>query len=106
VGIIARLFHGLRVGLERKVLATLTYDRGMIAAGVLFAGGLLMELAFALRYLRHGLRLEGISYSAIFGLFLIILAAQLFGFTLLLELGRRRGFGRESAAPQGESHVG
>ena len=98
VGIIARLFHGLRGGLERKVLATITYDRGMIAAGALFGIGSLIEVAFLFRYIRLGLRLEGVSYSAIFGLLLIILSAQLFGFTLLLELGRRCGFGRGHGA--------
>jgi glycosyltransferase involved in cell wall biosynthesis len=103
VGIIARLFHGLRAGLERKVLSTITYDRGMIAAGALFAIGLIIEIAFLSHYLQLGLRLEGISYAAIFGLLLIILAAQLFGFTLLLELGRRLGFAREGRASQRES---
>jgi glycosyltransferase involved in cell wall biosynthesis len=99
VGIIARLFHGLRLGLERKVLAAITYDRGMIAAATLFAIGFFIEIAFLSRYIEHGLRLERVSYSAIFGLFLIILSAQLFGFTLLLELGRRCGFGRGHGAP-------
>ena len=32
--------------------------------------------------------------AVLFGLYLIILSVQLFGFTLILELGRRCGFGR------------
>jgi len=89
IGIIARTFHGLRSGMERRVLASVTYDRGMIASALLFIAGAGMELAFLANYLHLGLRLESISHPAIFGLLLVVLAVQLFGFTLLLELGRK-----------------
>ena len=92
-GIVARLFHGLRSGLEITVLRLVTYDRGMIGAAVLFLGGFALELGFLSQYLSAGLRLSEASHAAVFGLFLIILSAQLFGFALLLELGRRCGFG-------------
>lgn len=93
VGVLARLYHGLRSGLERKVLALLTYERGMIGAAALFAIGVLINAVFVYQYLRLGLRLEQPSHPSVFGLYLIILSAQLFGFTLILELGRRCGFG-------------
>jgi glycosyltransferase involved in cell wall biosynthesis len=92
-GVIARLYHGLRSGLEQKVLEKLTYDRGMIGSAALFAAGALINVAFLYTYLREGLRLSAPSHPSVFGLFLIILSAQLFGFTLILELGRRCGFG-------------
>jgi glycosyltransferase involved in cell wall biosynthesis len=98
IGIVARLFHGLRAGLERKVLALITYDRGMVGSILLLAIGLAIEAVFLSHYFQVRFRLEGVSYSAIFGLLLIIISAQLFGFTLLLELGRRCGFGRGHSA--------
>jgi len=93
VGIVARMFHGLRAGMARAILAALTYDRGMIAAALIFGAGSIFELEFLADYLGQGLKLERFSHPAIFGLLLIILSAQLFAFTLLLELGRRSGFG-------------
>jgi glycosyltransferase involved in cell wall biosynthesis len=89
VGIIARIIHGLRAGLEKHVLQVLSYDRGIIAAGVVFGLGALLDLNLVLDYFERGFRLETLSHPAIYGLFLIMLAAQLFGFTLLLELFRR-----------------
>ena len=96
VGVIARLVHGLRSGLERHTLAFLSYDRGMALSGALFLAGFAVDAVFLFRYLQLGLRMDEVSHPAIFGLFLIILAAQLFGFTLLLELGRRMGFGGDN----------
>lgn len=93
VGIIARLVHGLRSGLEQRILALITYDRGMIGSAALFILGFLVDAVFLFQYMRGGLHVDEVSHPAIFGLFLIILSAQLFGFTLLLELGRRMGIG-------------
>jgi glycosyltransferase involved in cell wall biosynthesis len=97
VGVVSRMAHGLRMGLERYVLDWLTYDRGMITAAVIFLVGCLLDLNFLVDYFRKDFTLDEQSHPAIYGLFLIILAAQLFGFTLLLELTRRVGF-----APQRE----
>jgi hypothetical protein len=40
-------------------------------------------------YVQQGLRLVELSYPGIFGLLLIILGFQTFGFTLLLEMAQR-----------------
>ena len=88
-GIVARLLHGLRNGIERRVLQGLTYDRGMIGTIMLFVAGAAIDLPFLFGYIANRGRLESISYPAIFGLLLIVLAVQLFGFTLLLELLRK-----------------
>lgn len=93
-GVIARLYHGLRGGIELKVLSLLSYERGMIGSAALFVLGVLFNVGLLYHYLTSGLRLEQPSHPSVFGLFLIILSAQLFGFTLILELGRRLGFGR------------
>jgi glycosyltransferase involved in cell wall biosynthesis len=89
-GIIARILHGLRTGIERKVLGSLTYDRGMLVAIALFAAGAITDLRFLIRYLTNHGKLDSISHPAIFGLLLIVLAVQMFAFTLVLELLRKR----------------
>jgi glycosyltransferase involved in cell wall biosynthesis len=88
-GILARLSHGLRSGIEHAILDGISYDRGMLAAGILVLLGLLLDVPFLLRYISNGFRLTALSYSPIFGLLLILLGVQTFAFTLLLELGRR-----------------
>jgi glycosyltransferase involved in cell wall biosynthesis len=88
-GILARISHGLRSGIEQAILKDITYDRGMLLAGMLVLSGLLLDAAFLVKYIGNGFRLTELSHYAIFGLLLILLGVQTFGFTLLLELGRR-----------------
>jgi glycosyltransferase involved in cell wall biosynthesis len=88
-GILARISHGLRSGIEHTILRGISYDRGMLGAGILVLFGLLLDVPFSVRYISNGFRLTALSYSAIFGLLMIVLGVQTFGFTLLLELGRR-----------------
>jgi glycosyltransferase involved in cell wall biosynthesis len=88
VGILARLWHGLRYGIEHIVTRYLSYDRGMIAAGVMAAIGFVLDFQFLVTYIVNDFRVVGLSRSAIVGLLLIILGAQTFSFSLLLELGR------------------
>ena len=94
-GILARLSHGLRSGVEHRILTGVTYDRGMLAAGILALLGLLLDVPFLFRYISNGLRLTALSYSPIFGLLLILLGVQTFAFSLLLELGRRLRHSKE-----------
>lgn len=89
IGMLARLNHRLRPGMERAFFEWLTYDRGMIAAGIITAVGVLLNLNLLWKYVAGGLRLEEVSHLAVFGLFLIIMGFQTFGFTLLAEMMRR-----------------
>jgi glycosyltransferase involved in cell wall biosynthesis len=89
VGIIARIMHGLRSGIEMPVRRLLNYDRGMVLSGVCVLGGLLLVGTLVWHYIHAGLRLEQISYRGILGLLLIMLGFQTFGFTLLLEMSQR-----------------
>jgi len=89
IGVLARLVHGLRSGLAVKIQHWLTYDRGMIIAGLFAGSGLIDIVVFLVRYLQHGMQLSGISHSAILGLLLVILGFQTFAFTLLLEMTQR-----------------
>lgn len=89
IGVVARIMHGLRSGIAGRIQRWLTYDRGMMASGLCVAMGLALVGRFGWHYVQGGLRLEQISYSAIFGLLLIVLGFQTFGFTLLLEMAQR-----------------
>ena len=89
VGVVARIMHGLRSGIAVPMQRWLAYDRGMVVAGLCVAVGLLFVGRLGWHYVRGGMRLEQISYPGIFGLLLIILGFQTFGFTLLLEMAQR-----------------
>jgi len=89
IGIIARIMHGLRPGIAATVQRRLTYNRGMILAAICSGIGLLLVGMLVWHYVQQGLRLVELSYPGIFGLLLIILGFQTFGFTLLLEMAQR-----------------
>lgn len=89
IGIVARIMHGLRSGIAGPVQRWLAYDRGMVAACVCVAAGLLLVGRLGWHYIQGGMRLDQISYPGIFGLLLIMLGFQTFGFTLLLEMAQR-----------------
>jgi len=81
--------HGLRPGLETWMARHLTYNRGMVCAGVLAGIGALLGAVLAWTYIQRDLALQTVSYPAILGLLLVILGFQTFGFTLLLEMSKR-----------------
>ena len=89
IGVAARIMHGLRLGVAEKVQRVLTYDRGMLAAGVCVLAGIACLVPLVADYVSKGGRLAALSHPAIFGLLLIILGFQTFCFTLLLEMAQR-----------------
>jgi glycosyltransferase involved in cell wall biosynthesis len=89
IGILARVMHGLRARFLERIQKILTYDRGMIASGVLAVAGLVLLGNLAYHYVKLGLNLEAISHPAILGLLLLILGFQTFCFTLLMEMAKR-----------------
>jgi hypothetical protein len=56
---------------------------------VLLLLGIVLNVNLLWHYIAGGLRLDQISFLAVFGLFLIIMGFQTFGFTLLAEMMRR-----------------
>jgi hypothetical protein len=86
VGIISRLIHGYRSGIEIFIQKKLTYNNGLIISIILIFIGIIFELLFLKNYLSNGLRVDFISYTAIEGLLLILVGVQTFGFTLIIEL--------------------
>jgi glycosyltransferase involved in cell wall biosynthesis len=91
IGILARIMHGLRLGMETSVRHFLTYNRGMTIAAAFVVVGLVLVGTLAWHYVAEDFKLEQISHPAILGLLLIILGFQTFGFTLLLEMSQRLG---------------
>ena len=91
VGILARIWHQLRGGIERAILKHLSYNKGMSAAGVLLTAGLIIDFRFMINYIRNNFQILSLSRVAILGLLMIILGIQTFALTLLLELRRLLG---------------
>jgi hypothetical protein len=89
IGIVARIMHRLRPGIAEKIQRLLTYDRGMILAGVCVLAGIACLIPLVAEYIRGGGRLGKLSHPAIFGLLMIIIGFQTFCFTLLLEMATR-----------------
>jgi glycosyltransferase involved in cell wall biosynthesis len=89
VGLISRVIHGYRGGIEKQLIKGNTYDYGMCLSFGLISLGLLMSgFYFYLAYEKIKPS-NGYSTLAIAGLFFIMVGAQTFGFTLLLELLKR-----------------
>lgn len=87
IAVLARIMHGLRIGCVDRLL--ISYDRGMLAAGLLGGTGVGFLVPLISRYVQQGFALTSFSHGAIFGLLLIILGFQTFGFTLLSEMIQR-----------------
>jgi glycosyltransferase involved in cell wall biosynthesis len=89
IGVLSRIMHGLRPGFIKQVQRFLTYDRGMLIAGVSSFLGFCLVATLLWRYVQLGLTLQTVSHPAILGLLLIILGFQTFSFTLLIEMAQR-----------------
>jgi glycosyltransferase involved in cell wall biosynthesis len=73
-----------------RLLRTLTYNRGVLISGVLAVAGIVPNVVLLVRWLSSDFHLFAIAYPSVFGLLLMILGFQTFGFTLLLHmLGQR-----------------
>jgi glycosyltransferase involved in cell wall biosynthesis len=94
---LARVFYDFDRRLSDRVLDTVTYNRGVAVSGLLIGAGLVPNLVLVIRWLSHNFHLPAIQYSSVFGLLLVILGFQTFGFTLLLHmLGRRSRLHRDA----------
>jgi glycosyltransferase involved in cell wall biosynthesis len=86
LGLLARVFYDFDRRLTDRLLATVTYNRGMLASGLLILAGLVPNAVLLVRWLSSDFHLQAIQYSSVFGLLLLILGFQMFGFTLLLHM--------------------
>jgi glycosyltransferase involved in cell wall biosynthesis len=94
LALLARVFYDFDRRTTDRLLAALTYNRGMAASGLLLLAGLVPNAVLLARWLSDDFHLPSIQYSSVFGLLLLILGFQTFGFTLLLHMMGRRGRAR------------
>ena len=90
LAILARVFYDFDRRLTDRVLETITYNRGVAASGLLILAGFIPNLILLIHWLSHNFHLPAIEYSSVFGLLLVVLGFQTFGFTLLLHMMGRR----------------
>lgn len=92
LALLARVFYDFDYRQTDSLLTTLTYNRGMLASGLLILTGIVPNAVLLARWLSNGFNLSPIpnQYFSVFGLLLLILGFQTFGFTLLLHMMGRR----------------
>lgn len=91
LAVLARVFYDFDPSFSQRALRVLTYDRGIALAMLLVLVGLAPNVALLINWLDDGFRLSAIDHPSVFGLTLIVLGAQTFGFTLLLHMvGHKR----------------
>ncbi|MDR1514237.1 MAG: glycosyltransferase family 2 protein [Synergistaceae bacterium] len=86
IGVIGKLWHGYHQNFELKSRRFFSYNKGMLCSTLSFILGLILITPSLYRYLREGLTLPDVQYTGVFGLLLIILGFQIFGFAILCEL--------------------
>ncbi|MGH2852782.1 MAG: glycosyltransferase family 2 protein [Solirubrobacteraceae bacterium] len=94
LALLARVFYDFDRRQTDRLLAALTYNRGVAASGLLILAGIVPNAVLLARWLSNDFHLPSIQYSSVFGLLLLILGFQTFGFTLLLHMMGRRGRAR------------
>jgi glycosyltransferase involved in cell wall biosynthesis len=86
LALLARVFYDFDQQQTDRLLATLTYNRGMLASGLLLLAGVVPNAILLVRWLSNDFHLPSILYTSVFALLLLILGFQTFGFTLLLHM--------------------
>jgi hypothetical protein len=84
---LSRVYHNFDPSYTEKVLGVWSYNRGMFLAAALLAAGILVDSQLVFAWIRAGLHgLAGFSFSAVFGLWLVIMGFETFSFTLILHM--------------------
>jgi glycosyltransferase involved in cell wall biosynthesis len=97
LALLGRVLFDFDPRLTDRMLARMTYNRGVLASGLLILAGIVPNAVLLVRWLSTDLRLTTIHYSSVFGLLLMILGFQTFGFTLLLHMLGQRSVLRRSS---------
>jgi hypothetical protein len=99
LGVLASMHNGLDPGLTSRVQRIISFDRGALAALVLVTAGIVFDALFVADWIGRDFKLAEVSHTAVFGLLLIILGLQTFGFVLLVEI-----IGRDPGGDRAERH--
>ena len=87
LGLLARVYHNFDPDYAAGVLQTWSYNRGMVLAATLVAAGIIIDSWLVLAWIRAGLHgLPESSFSAVVGLWLVMLGFETFAFTLILHM--------------------
>jgi glycosyltransferase involved in cell wall biosynthesis len=97
LALLARVFYDFDHRMTDRILKLFTYNRGIALSALLLVGGAIPNVLLLIRWLSHNFHLPAIQYSSVFGLLLLILGFQTFGFTLLLHMMGRRSILRRTA---------
>jgi len=93
LALLSRAYYAFQPKARADILRLFSYNRGMSLGLLLMATGILCNLTLVIHWYRHHLKLQQISYPAVFGLCLIVLGWQTITHTLILHmvLFSRRG---------------
>jgi hypothetical protein len=87
LGLLARVYHNFDPKYSAGVLRTWSYNRGMALAATMVAAGVILNSWLVFDWVRAGLHgLSGFSFSAVVGLWLVMLGFETFAFTLILHM--------------------
>jgi glycosyltransferase involved in cell wall biosynthesis len=88
---LARIFYDFDQDLTDRLLMRWTYNRGVLASGLLILAGAVPNVVLIVDWMSADFHLRTIQPQPVFGLCLVILGFQTFGFTLLLHMLGGRG---------------
>ena len=95
LAVLTKVYYNFRPKLTRRIVEVFTYNRGMILGGFLMLLGVILNLILMVHWIANGLRLQAVSYQAVFGLSLLILGFQTITHTLIMHMilnsGRSKG---------------
>lgn len=100
MGIIAKVFYNFIPEKTSKYVRLITYNRGVVVAGVLGLTALVILVGFAWQYFQKHMRLSFVSKPAIVALYLMLLSFQTFTFTLLFHMIVNRNKVNSTNSPQ------
>ncbi len=86
LGVVSRAYNNPAGPFTTWIRRIATYERGVLAAVVLFMAGLILNVNLLVQYVQGGLRLPHIYFPGVFGLLLMILGFQTFTFILILSM--------------------
>jgi len=89
--LLARAIHGLRPGVSNYIMKKITYDIGMLITFFFLSLGILLVFNFVLDFVISGHKANSISSYTITGFYALIIGFKMLGFTLVLELIRKKG---------------
>jgi glycosyltransferase involved in cell wall biosynthesis len=86
LAILAKAFYNFKPKVTARIVRRFTYNRGLIAGGLLFASGVMIGLVTAIQWFTRGLGGEYFSHYGVLGLMLIILGFQTVTHTLIFQM--------------------